>query len=91
MSIFTAGDGAIFQPIREALLNQGDYYLHLADFASYVSRQKEVGQTFLKKHEWSRKAILNIARMSKFSSDRAIREYASDIWNIRAYRPRNEA
>ena len=84
---FTSGEPGIFVPIRKALLDHGDAYLHLADFGSYVAAQERVSATFLDAAQWSSKAILNVARMSKFSSDRTIQEYASEIWNIRSLRP----
>jgi starch phosphorylase len=79
---FSAREPGIFEPIRKALLEEGDHYLHLADFAPYVAAQDKVSETFIDPAEWSSKAILNVARMSKFSSDRTIREYARDIWNV---------
>jgi starch phosphorylase len=84
---FTQGEPDIFRPIRTSLLDQGDTYLHLADFNSYVSVQERISNLFLNKAEWSSKAILNVARMSKFSSDRTIQDYATDIWNIRSFKP----
>jgi glycogen phosphorylase len=79
---FSAKEPEIFEPIRRALLEEGDHYFHLADFGPYVAAQDKVSSTFLDPAEWSSKAILNVARMSKFSSDRTIREYAKDIWNV---------
>jgi starch phosphorylase len=64
------------------LLEEGDHYFHLADFGPYVTAQDNVSETFTDPALWSSKAILNVARMSKFSSDRTIREYAKDIWNV---------
>ncbi len=84
---FSADEQGIFEPIRRALLEDGDHYLHLADFNSYVDAQNEASRTFLHPDQWSSKAILNVARMSKFSSDRTIHEYARDIWNIRSVCP----
>jgi starch phosphorylase len=79
---FSAREPGIFEPIRKALLEEGDHYLHLADFGSYIAAQDKVSEAFMDPAEWSSKAILNVARMSKFSSDRTIREYARDIWNV---------
>jgi len=84
---FTTGEPDLFQPIRRALLDQEDTYLHLADFNSYVATQERISNAFLDTAEWSSKAILNVARMSMFSSDRTIQEYAADIWNVRSVRP----
>jgi starch phosphorylase len=80
---FSADEPGIFEPIRRALLDHGDHYLHLADLVPYLSAQEVVSKTFMNPTEWNSKAIRNVARMSKFSSDRTIQEYASDIWNIR--------
>ena len=71
-----------YQPIIDNLLNYGDNYLLLADYASYISCQDEVSKTYQNQEEWSRRAILNVARMAKFSSDRTIAEYAKNIWNV---------
>jgi starch phosphorylase len=72
----------IFKPIVDTLLNQGDSYLVLTDFAAYVACQEEVGRLYLDQDEWARRTILNTAAMGKFSSDRAIAEYASEIWDV---------
>jgi starch phosphorylase len=85
--VFSTGEEGIFDPIRSALLDRGDQYLHLADIESYFSTQAVISNTFTNPSEWNAKAILNVARMSKFSSDRTIREYAKDIWNIRSVYP----
>jgi glycogen phosphorylase len=63
-------------------LTSSDPFLCLPDFASYVAAQKKVDAAFRDKSRWARMAILNTARMGKFSSDRTISEYAKDIWNI---------
>jgi len=56
--------------------------LLLADYPSYVGRQEEVAEAFMDKKRWTRMSILNVARMGKFSSDRAIREYCEEIWHV---------
>jgi starch phosphorylase len=68
-----------FRPLVQSLLDH-DSYMLLADFQSYVDCQARVSQAFLDQDQWARMAILNIAMMGKFSSDRTIREYASEIW-----------
>ncbi len=88
--LFTRNEPDIFAPIRRALLDEGDHYLHLADFGSYLAAQGDVSAAFLDDAAWSSKAILNVARMSKFSSDRTIREYAHDIWNVQPIPPAKE-
>jgi glycogen phosphorylase len=84
---FCRGESGIFGPIHRLLLNDGDHYLHIADFASYIETQERVSQVFADSAEWSAKAIVNVARMGKFSSDRSIEEYAKDIWGIEAHPP----
>ncbi len=71
-----------FQPLVDTLTHGGDRYLLLADYADYVACQNRVDALFRQPQEWYRRAILNVARMGKFSSDRTIHEYAEDIWNI---------
>jgi starch phosphorylase len=84
---FSKGESGIFDPIFRALLDYGDHYLHIADFDSYLEAQVRVSQLFTNTAQWSEKAILNVASMGKFSSDRSIQEYATDIWGIRALPP----
>jgi starch phosphorylase len=71
-----------YQAIFDNLLHKGDHYLLLADYASYVATQDAVSALYQDKEEWSRRAILNVARVGKFSSDRTIGEYAKNIWNV---------
>ncbi|MDX1916339.1 MAG: glycogen/starch/alpha-glucan phosphorylase [Methylophilus sp.] len=75
-----------YQAIFDTLLHKGDHYLLLADYASYIAKQEEVAKLYQSQEEWSRKAILNVARMAKFSSDRTIGEYANNIWNVKSYK-----
>ncbi len=79
---FCPHEPGLFREIAAALLERDDYF-HLADFAAYVAAQERVGREFTNHKAWARKAILNVARMGKFSSDRTIREYATEIWGIR--------
>ena len=79
---FSAHDAGLFKPIVDTLLGL-DNYLLLADYASYIAAQDEVDKLYQQPHEWARTSILNTAGMGKFSSDRTIAEYASDIWNIK--------
>jgi starch phosphorylase len=72
----------LFRPLIQSLLDQ-DTYMLLADFQSYVECQERVSKAFQDPDEWTRKAILNIAHMGKFSSDRSIREYAERLWQTR--------
>ena len=77
---FSRNEPGIFAPLRDTLLTSGDYYMNLADLASYCRAQDAVGALYANPGEWARKAILNIASSGKFSSDRTIAEYARDIW-----------
>ncbi len=79
---FNAGSPELFRPIFDWLLNEGDYYMLLADVESYLEAQQRVDTLWRDPRRWDRAAILNVARMGYFSSDRAVSEYARDIWNI---------
>jgi starch phosphorylase len=72
----------LFTPIVDSLLRSGDYFLVLADYRSYVDTQGRVDELFRDKEEWTRRTILNTANMGKFSSDRAVMEYAREIWGV---------
>jgi glycogen phosphorylase len=80
---FSPENPTLFDPIHQALLDGGDYYMLLADYASYVEAQERVSRTYQDQGEWTRMSILNTARMGKFSSDRSVREYAENIWQVR--------
>jgi len=79
---FSPEEPRLFQPVVDSLLNGGDTYLVLADFAAYVEAQERVSRTWLDYERWTRMAILNVARSGRFSSDRTIREYAEGIWKV---------
>ena len=72
-----------FKPIMDNLLQYGDKYLLLADYASYIACQSEVEAAYKDQTEWVKKAVLNVANMGKFSSDRTIEQYAKEIWNVK--------
>jgi starch phosphorylase len=78
---FSRNEPGVFRPILDALLPQGDRYLHLADLRSYSDAHHAIGDVYQNQEEWSRRAILNIAASGQFSSDRTIADYARDIWH----------
>jgi starch phosphorylase len=80
---FNFGEPGIFEPIREVLFDKGDHYFHLADLRSYADAQDKVVALYKKPAAWNEKAILNVAKAGKFSSDRTIAEYARDIWGVK--------
>jgi starch phosphorylase len=81
---FCANQPGLFAPLYDGLLNHGDYYFHLADFQSYIEAQEKVSQEYKDPAGWAKKAILNVARTGKFSSDRTISEYAEKIWGLKS-------
>ena len=72
---------AVFQPIYH-MLTTADHYCHLLDFDSYRQAQHQAQTDFLQQRQWHQQALLNIANMGSFSSDRTIRGYAKEIWGI---------
>ncbi|MBP6940510.1 MAG: glycogen/starch/alpha-glucan phosphorylase [Syntrophorhabdaceae bacterium] len=78
---FSPENRGYFQPVVNSLMD-GDHYCVLADYASYVACQEEVAKVYRERDRWIKMAVLNVARSGKFSSDRAIREYAKNIWHI---------
>jgi glycogen phosphorylase len=79
---FSRGDTELFRPLIDGLLYH-DPYLLLADFQSYVECQEKVAEVYRDPERWTRMSILNTARSGKFSSDRTIREYCTDIWRVK--------
>jgi len=73
-----------YRQIFDNLTQHNDHYLLLADYASYIAAQDKVGLLYQDKEEWTRRAILNVANMGKFSSDRTIMEYAKNVWNVKS-------
>ena len=80
---FTPGEHGVFSLVHDSLLAGGDPYLLLPDFRSYSDAHARVDAAYRDQRRWARMAILNTARMGKFSSDRTIREYARDIWSLK--------
>ena len=81
---FTPGEPGLLSAIKRSLLDDGDPYKVLADFSTYVEQHQAIDQAYKNKTEWARMSILNTARMGKFTSDRSIAEYVSDIWSTKA-------
>src|SRR5690606_29620029 len=79
---FTPEESNVLQGLKYRLLEGGDPFLALADFEAYCAAQEEADRAFRDKRRWAKMAILNTARVGKFSSDRTIAEYARDIWNL---------
>jgi glycogen phosphorylase len=79
---FNHDEPGIFGPIRDTLLTSGDHYMHLADLKSYVEAQERLGTLYRDPEAWAQKAILNIASSGKFSTDRTIHEYTTEIWKV---------
>ena len=79
---FCNTDRRRYHDLFNSLVNYGDHYMLLADYADYIATQMRVDNLYLTPDEWQRKAILNVAGMGSFSSDRTIREYAIDTWNM---------
>jgi len=75
------GDGGVYEPLLNTI-RQSDYYLITDDFDSYIAALDMVDEAYLDKEEWIKKSIRTTAKMGKFSSDRAINEYAESYWNI---------
>ncbi len=79
---FSPSDRKRYHDVFNSLVNYGDHYLLLADYPDYITTQAKVDALYLTPTEWQRKAILNVAGMGAFSSDRTIRDYAIDTWNM---------
>jgi starch phosphorylase len=80
--VFANGDAAVLKEIWSSLMERGDHFMHLADFRSYVDAHARAAQLFRDTRGWAAKAIRNIACMGYFSSDRAVGEYAREVWSL---------
>ena len=80
---FSPQEPGVFRPIHEALLTNGDFYMHLADLNSYLTAQARASTLYGDSDAWAHKAILNVACSGRFSSDRTIAEYAAEIWKAK--------
>ena len=80
---FSPEDPSLFRPLVDSLTHGGDRFLVLADFRAYMDCQMEVNRVYMDQEEWTRRSILNTARMDRFSTDHTIRCYAEDIWRVK--------
>jgi len=80
---FSRNEPGVFTPLLDALLTFGDHYMHLADLKSYLEADRRVTDLYADPDAWTHKAILNVAASGRFSSDRTIAEYATEIWNVK--------
>ncbi|HEY4222964.1 MAG TPA: glycogen/starch/alpha-glucan phosphorylase, partial [Myxococcota bacterium] len=83
---FSPNEPELFRPIVDSLLSH-DEYLLLADYDAYIKCQDEVSKAYRDPTTWTKKSILNVAQMGKFSTDRTIKEYASNIWGVKPVAP----
>jgi glycogen phosphorylase len=79
---FSPGELRRFAPVVDALIEDGEHFLCLADYEHYVDTQEQVDEAYRDAESWTRKAVINTVSMGRFSSDRAIREYAERIWEL---------
>jgi starch phosphorylase len=80
---FSVDEPHRYRALYDNLTQHGDHYMLLADYASYIATQEQVSMVYQNQEEWTRRAVLNVARMGKFSSDRTIREYADKVWKVK--------
>ena len=81
-NVFSLLEPGLFDPILRSLLDYNDYYMLLADLKSYSEAQDRVDATYRDARKWNAMSLVNIARSGRFSSDRAVLEYAKDIWHV---------
>jgi starch phosphorylase len=80
--VFSPGEPLRYEPILRSLLDYNDYYMLIADLRSYADTQARVDSVYREPAKWNRMSLVNIARSGLFSSDRAVAEYARNIWNV---------
>jgi starch phosphorylase len=81
---FSPEEPQLFRPIFDSILNGGDKYMVMADFDSYMKMHKKLAAAYTDQEAWTKMAILNVAHMGKFSSDRTIQQYSEEIWGTKA-------
>ncbi|MFA5272343.1 MAG: glycogen/starch/alpha-glucan family phosphorylase, partial [Candidatus Omnitrophota bacterium] len=86
-NFFSLGEVNLFAPLLDSLIFSDRYFV-CADFDDYCAKQEEVSRLYTDKKEWTKKTIINVAQSGRFSSDRTIKEYAKDIWNVSSVHPR---
>jgi starch phosphorylase len=82
-NIFSLLEPGLYDPIVRSLLDYNDYYMILADLKSYCEAQDRVDAAYRDKKRWNQMSLVNIARSGRFSSDRAVMEYAKNIWHVK--------
>lgn len=83
---FNPNEPDLFHPVINALLHENDYFMVLADYKNYIKTQAKVEKVYQDSKTWRKMAILNMARVGKFSSDRTIQEYAGKIWGVEPHK-----
>ena len=81
-NVFDPSQPDLFKDIYNDITEHGDFYFYLADYEPYIKCNQEVDKLYAKPNKWAEKAILNVARMGWFSSDRSIQDYCDDIWHL---------
>ncbi len=84
-TLFCLDEPNVFAWVFRTLLDENDEHFHLADLPAYLAAQEQAAEAFRDRDRWTRMAILNVARIGKFSSDRTVAQYAHEIWNIKSY------
>jgi starch phosphorylase len=85
---FSKKEPGIFDDMIRGLMTV-DYYCLFADYQSYIDAQDKVSELYRDQEEWTKKAILNVARIGKFSSDRSVKDYAEKIWKVKPVKIKN--
>jgi starch phosphorylase len=80
--VFSQNERGAFQPLHDMVLRNGDHYRHLADLGAYLAADQALCALYADRQAWAGRAILNVAGSGKFSSDRTIQQYATDIWGV---------